>query len=141
MIRFPSIINDITDITSMLLREEKEKTKQLVEEIIESEQNYIFTNDVNYLVSNSSFIPVVDSKDTQSNKPLDPTKIFVGELRSRMDAYISIVLRNIRDLIPKIVGNFLVTSVQSRLQYTIYNEINTKGELINLLGEVNLIIY
>ena len=47
MIRFPSIINDITDITSMLLREEKEKTKQLVEEIIESEQNYIFTNDLN----------------------------------------------------------------------------------------------
>ena len=136
MTRFPTIVGDITDITSILLREEKEKTKQLVEEIIESEQNYIFTNDLNYLVSNSSFIPVIDSKDTQSNKPIDPTKIFVGELRNRMDAYISIVLRNIRDLIPKIIGNFLVTSIQSRLQYTIYNEINRKEELMNLLGEV-----
>ena len=61
-----------------------------------------------------------------------------------MDAYISIVLRNIKDLIPKIVGNFLVSSVQSRLQYTIYNEINGKEELMNLLGEVinfNLIDY
>ena len=136
MIRFPSIINDITDITSILLREEKEKTKQLIEEIIESEQNYIFTNDLNYLVSNSSFIPVIDSKDTQPNKPIDATKIFVGELRNRMDAYVSIVLRNIRDLIPKIIGNFLVTSIQSRLQYTNYNEINRKEELMNLLGEV-----
>ena len=136
MTRFPIIVSDITDITSILLRQEKEKTIQLVEEIIESEQNYIFTNDLNYLVSNSSFIPVIDSKDTQSNKPIDPTKIFVGELRSRMDAYISIVLRNIRDLIPKIIGNFLVTSIQSRLQYTIYNEINRKEELMNLLGEV-----
>jgi len=117
------------------LREEKDKTKQLIDEIIESEQNYIFTNDLNYLVSNSNFIPVVERGEDQKNKPIDPTKIFVGELRNRMDAYVNIVLRNIRDLVPKMVGNFLVNSVQTRLQYTIYNEINRKEELLNALGE------
>lgn len=134
--RFPGVIDDITDITSSLLREEKDKTKQLVDEIIESEQNYIFTNDLNYLVSNSSFIPVVDRTNQQDKTtPIDPQKIFVGELRSRIDSYVNIVLRNIRDLIPKLIGNFLVAAAQSRLQYTIYNDINRKEELMNALGE------
>jgi len=52
-----------------------------------------------------------------------------------MDAYVNIVLRNIKDLVPKIIGNFLVSNVQSKLQYTIYNEINRKEELLNALGE------
>jgi hypothetical protein len=135
-LRFPGIVEDITEITSNLLREEKDGTKELVEQLIESEQNYIFTNDLGYLVQNANFIPVVDgSKDPQAKQNIDPTKIFVGELRSRLDAYINIVLRNIKDLIPKIVGNFLVTSVQTKLQYTIYNEINRKEELLNALGE------
>jgi len=135
-VRFPTIIEDISEITNHLLREEKEKTKELVEQIIESEQNYIFTNDLSYLVQNASFIPVVDaSKDPNARQNIDPTKIFVGELRSRMDAYVNIVLRNIKDLVPKIIGNFLVNNVQSKLQYTIYNEINRKEELLNALGE------
>jgi GTP-binding protein EngB required for normal cell division len=135
--RFPGIVEDISEMTGTLLRSERDSTKELVEQIIESEQNYIFTNDLGYLVQNASFIPVVENKkDAQQNPiPVDPQKVFVGELRSRIDAYINIVLRNIKDLVPKIIGNFLVTSVQNKLQYTIYNEINRKEELLNALGE------
>jgi GTP-binding protein EngB required for normal cell division len=134
--RFPGIVDDITEITGNLLRLERDQTKELVEQIIESEQNYIFTNDLGYLVQNANFIPVVEGgKDPQTKQQIDPTKVFVGELRSRLDAYINIVLRNIKDLIPKVIGNFLVNAVQSKLQYTIYNEINRKEELMNALGE------
>lgn len=34
--------------------------------------------------------------------------VFVNEMRKRIDAYFEIVLRNVRDSIPKAIGFFLV---------------------------------
>lgn len=56
-------------------------------------------------------------------------------MRTRIDAYFAIVMRNIRDSIPKIIGNFLVKSVQEKMQFNLYNEINKNEELLNTLGE------
>jgi len=58
-------------------------------------------------------------------------------MRTRIDAYFAIVLRNIRDTVPKIVGNFLVRAVQEKLQYTLYNEINKNEEIMDTVGEVS----
>ena len=43
---------------------------------------------------------------------MDPTKILIAELRNRIDAYFAIVLRNVRDSVPKAVGHFLVRATQ-----------------------------
>ena len=34
--------------------------------------------------------------------------MFIDELRSRVDTYYSIVIRNVRDTVPKAIGYFLV---------------------------------
>jgi len=144
--RFPTIIDDINDITNKALKEEKELSKELIENVIESERTYIFTNDLEYMTQRTSFIPQPtnpqpvshDPRNPQSQQqpaPIDPEKLFIDEMRTRIDAYFAIVLRNIRDTIPKLIGNFLVRSIQEKLQYTLYNEINKNETIMDLVGE------
>lgn len=142
-VRFPSIIDEINDIVNKALKEEKEITRELVENVIESEKTYIFTNDIDYMTQRTSFIPT-DQSQQQRNpnnpnqpmpKPVDPEKLFIDEMRMRIDAYFAIVLRNIRDTIPKIMGNFLVKAVQDKLQYVLYNEVNKNEGIMNTVGE------
>ena len=46
--RFPTMIPEIMDIIIKALSKEREHTREIVEAIIDSEQNYLFTNDQNY---------------------------------------------------------------------------------------------
>jgi hypothetical protein len=98
------------------------------------------------MTQRTSFIPQqqlqqntgpVDPRNPQAQqpKPVDPEKLFIDEMRTRIDAYFAIVLRNIRDTIPKIIGNFLVRAVQEKLQYTLYNEINKNETIMDTVGE------
>jgi len=133
--RFPTIIDDINDIVSRALKEEKEITRELIENVIDSERTYIFTNDIDYMTQRTSFIPTSKDGKTDPKVSVDPEKLFIDEMRARIDAYFAIVLRNIRDTVPKILGNFLVKAVQEKMQYTLYNEINKNDQLMNLVGE------
>ena len=69
---------------------------------MDSELFYLFTNDINYLVGD--FHKVAETTDNKK-APKNP---LVYELRKRIDAYYKLVVRNLRDLIPKQVFNFLI---------------------------------
>lgn len=56
--RFPQILDLITEITIKHLQEHREKTRKIVEQLIEAEENYLYTTDVNYLTNNTTFLPV-----------------------------------------------------------------------------------
>ena len=76
------------------------------------------------------------------------------ELRNRIDAYFALVLRNVRDSVPKAVGHYLVRATQVKksfcfdililnlfskkdnLQFSLYNHINKSKSLMALLSEV-----
>jgi len=47
--------------------------------------------------------------------------VFVVELRQRIDQYFAIVLRNVKDSIPKSIGHFMVRKSQDSLQFELYN--------------------
>ena len=57
-VRFPSFGEEIMEKIVEFLQEEKERTRYLVESIIDSEQTYMFTNDPEYLVSRTDIVPV-----------------------------------------------------------------------------------
>lgn len=63
------------------------------------------------------------------------TNHFVNEIRKRIDQYFSIVLRSVRDSVPKTIGHFLVRKSQDSLQFELYNQINTNQNLIQGMGE------
>ncbi len=45
------------DIIVTVLQEEREKTRALIESIIDAEQNYHFTNDAEYLTNRTDIVP------------------------------------------------------------------------------------
>jgi len=59
----------------------------------------------------------------------------VNEIRARIDAYFKLVVRNVRDSIPKSIGFFLVKASQERLQFELYAQINKNESLTKQLGE------
>lgn len=61
--------------------------------------------------------------------------IYVMEMRKRIDAYFAIVLRNVKDSIPKTIGFFLVKKSQEVLQFELYNSVNSNPRLTEALGE------
>ena len=60
---------------------------------------------------------------------------YISEIRGRLDSYFEIVLRNVRDSVPKAVGYFLVRQVQDKLQFEQYTALNKSQALGDLLGE------
>jgi SpoVK/Ycf46/Vps4 family AAA+-type ATPase len=95
--RFPGLVGEILEVVSKVLTEERDRAKEILEDLIEAEQGYLFTNDYDYLANRSDF------KQGQTQKPS-----FVGELRIRIDQYFALVTRNIRDRVPRTIGYFLV---------------------------------
>jgi dynamin 1-like protein len=61
--------------------------------------------------------------------------LFVREIRARIDAYFKIVVRNVRDSIPKVIGYFLVKATQEKLQFELYAQINKNEALNKQMGE------
>ena len=60
---------------------------------------------------------------------------FVNNLRDRIDNYFKILQRNVRDIVPKSVGYFLVQKSQDRLTKDLLMRINTNQHVLTLPGE------
>jgi hypothetical protein len=109
---------------------EKEECRVIVESIIDAEEGYIFTNDLEYLTKRTDIIPKAEGKAVR-----DAESVFVQEIRSRIDVYFSLVVRNVRDTVPKVIGYFLVRSVMDKMQMHLYEFINQNELVLNLVSE------
>ena len=157
--RFPQIINDMGDFINNFLNNEKTKTKYLVDSIVDMEINYLFTNDYEYLNNFTTFIPKnqrpVNPNNNQPGQqgqagqgvgnnnnneirpqpPIDPKTIFIKEIRNRIEAYFKLIVRNLRDSIPKIMGNYLIKEIEENMQLKLYNKLYNAREMTDLLSE------
>jgi dynamin 1-like protein len=140
--RFPQAINDMTDLVTNYLIEERDKTKYIIDSIIEMEINYLFTNDYDYLNNYTTFIPKQpkninrgEGGQQMDNKPIDVKNIFINEIRNRIEAYFKLIVRNLRDSIPKIMGNFLIKEIEENMQLKLYNKLYNAREITDCLSE------
>ena len=142
--RFPQAINDMTDLVSNYLIEERDKTKYLIDCVVDMELNYLFTNDYDYLNNFTTFIPKQHQQhhsnpqnpnEFKPEPPIDAKNIFIKEIRNRIEAYFKLIVRNLRDSIPKIMGNFLVKEIQENMQLKLYNKLYNAREMTDLLNE------
>ena len=159
--RFPQAVNDMTDLVTNYLIEERDKTKYLIDSTVEMEINYLFTNDYDYLNNFTTFIPKsqrpsmsnngpnnqgagqgqnqgsnnMNNNDNRPQPPVDAKNIFIKEIRNRIEAYFKLIVRNLRDSIPKIIGNFLVKEIQENMQLKLYNKLHDAREMTDLLSE------
>lgn len=61
--------------------------------------------------------------------------MFIREIRNRIEAYFKLIVRNLRDSIPKSIGFFLVRSIEENMQTKLYNSLLTSREIVNCLNE------
>ena len=117
---------------------QKDKTSKVVEAIIESEQGYLFTNDKEYMEKCTDIIPMEASSGDPNQPPpkrSNSNQVYVDEIRKRLDMYFKIIVRGIRDSVPKAIGFFLVNGIQEHIQYDLYAEINKNETMAETLGE------
>ena len=158
--RFPTLIPEIMEIIIKCISKERDHAREIVEAIIDSEQNYLFTNDLDYKENKSTTILPDDNngEDERDGRGSGPGghggpggpggpprrgepprpqggNVFVRELRTRIDSYFSIVLRSVKDSVPKAIGYFLVRMSQDKLQFELYNAVNSNTALTASLGE------
>ena len=107
------------------------------------EINYLFTNDYDYLNNFTTFIPKnnksknINNNNNDINKEpqIDAKNIFINEIRNRIEAYFKLIVRNLRDSIPKIMGNYLVKEIEENMQLKLYNKLYNAREMTDLLSE------
>jgi hypothetical protein len=116
------------------LNKERDTAKYIVDSVVDMEINYLFTNDNDYLTNYTTFIP-----KNQEKGQIDSRNIFIREIRNRIEAYFKLVVRNLRDSIPKTIGHFLVKSIQDNMQIKLYNELYKNTEMVNVLNEPDFI--
>lgn len=133
--RFPKVIDDMNDFVTKFLHDEKDKAKYIVDSIVDMEISYLFTNDNDYLINFTTFIPKSQSQE-KKNEVIDSKNIFTREIRNRIEAYFKLVVRNLRDAIPKAIGYFLVKSIQENMQLQLYNQLFKSNEMVSVLNEV-----
>lgn len=62
--------------------------------------------------------------------------MFIKEVRGRIHYYLTLTLRNLRDIIPKIIGQLLVNKTLSSMHMQILEGINKNKEVLEALNEV-----
>lgn len=132
--RFPRLIDDMGEFVSAFLNQEREKAKYLVEQVVDMEISYLFTNDYEYMANYTTFVPK-NKPIINPNKPLDTKTIFIREIRNRIEAYFKLIVRNLRDSMPKTIGYNLVKSIQDNMQIDLYNQLYKSNEMIASLNE------
>ena len=104
--RFPVFLNEFSEFTSRILEKEKEEARKIIKYLIEAEMGYLYTCDLNYDKINV----VDDGKERKLIQGIDPK--FIEHLKSKMDIYFTLIVKILRDSIPKTIGYFLIKESQ-----------------------------
>jgi hypothetical protein len=94
------------DFTSKILEKEKEEARRIIKYLIEAEMGYLYTCDKDY----EKIYVVNDGKEKNLIQGIDPK--FIEHLKSKMDIYFSLIVKILRDSIPKTIGYFLIKESQ-----------------------------
>ena len=114
------------------LLEEKERAKKLIDSIIDMDINHLFTNDYEYM---TSWVSHVTKGAKQSNAGAEGKSIFIREVRGRIEAYFKLIVRNLRNSIPKALGYTLVRTIENDMKMKLYEMLYNDKSMISVLNE------
>ena len=98
--------------------------------------NYIYTADIEFIYERSSRQRDPNVKVIQGTSQGKKESPLIMELRKRIDDYFAVVLRGMRDTIPKQIGNFLVKGVQDKMRTVLFEITHNSREFFGYLEEV-----
>ena len=131
--RYPKMVNTISEFVNKFLVEEKNKAKSLIDSIIDMDINQLFTNDFEYMTKWTQN----KSKQGKNNQPNlgEGKSIFIRELRGRVDSYFKLIVRNLRDSIPKALGYSLIRPIEYDMKIKLYEMLYNDKKVVSILNE------
>jgi hypothetical protein len=73
-----------------------------------------------------------DSGETKKDKKVKKSAmVFLNELKARLDCYFRIVVRNVRDTVPRLIGHFLVRAVQNKMQIELFKRLGQMFDAVD----------
>ena len=138
--RFPAIEMEIYDIISQDLGAKRENARTMLRTLMECEENYLFTNDTDYISDNlHKYVDdTAAKKRDESRSNIDRGKFaVVNQLRKRINAYFFIVSRNLKDSIPKLIGTFMVQAIMKDVRFILFNNISKANSFLSRMNEPN----
>ena len=132
---FPKLLINISDLVNNFINEKKNKTKYLIDSIVNMENNYFFSNDEDYCN--------VEKKIYEQNNKVYKSYGYytvdyidkIGEIKDRINTYFKSVVKELRNIIPKIIGNFFVKEIEDNLQISLQNKIYESKEIVDSFEE------
>ena len=131
--QYPVFIQRFSEAILKVLENCKQQAKNQVSELLDAELDYLYTNDLDYLMGDFKIADKDRKKQEDKKKNFNP---LVYELRKRIDAYMKIVVRNLRDIIPKQVSYFILVKGTKEMQFEAYNFIAHSDKLEKWFLEV-----
>ena len=126
--KFVRLQEIIMRIFSDFIKKRTSDTRKILLNLIACEENYIFTNDL------AMYDAAVDDQ-AALRTAVETNNVLIYELRVKVNRYFNIVVRNLRDSIPKIIGRFLMQKVNERLEFEILNKLNQINYCLDTLEE------
>ena len=131
--RYPKMITPMSEFINKFLIKKKEKAKSIIDSIIDMDINQLFTNDFEYLTNWVNHIP--KAKKNEQMNPGEGKSIFVREIRGRIEAYFKLIVRNLRDAIPKTLGYTLLKPIENDMKMELYEMLNNEKKIVEVLNE------
>ena len=131
--RYPKIVSPMSEFINKFLNKEKDKAKKIIDSIIDMDINQLFTNDFEYLTNWVAHIP--KGKNNKQMNPGEGKSVFVREIRGRIAAYFKLIVRNLRDAIPKTLGYTLLKPIENDMKMELYEMLNNDKKIIEVLNE------
>ncbi|CAD8057356.1 unnamed protein product [Paramecium primaurelia] len=127
----PSVLKMLEEQVLEIIQECKQNAYNSVQDILDAEMNYVFTNDFNYLAGKQFIRFGKPAKEAQPVKG----QYMVAELKNKIEHYFKLVVRSTRDNIPKLVGYFLVKGCQTKMLMQLQQNLMQNQYLLQAISE------
>lgn len=111
---FPAFCNSLVEFVHGELYNEKHEAKKIIKQIMEAEMGYLYTCDENYKNINLEITKII-KENKKAIQGIDPN--FIEHLKSKIDIYYTLIVKTLRDSIPKAIGFFLIKESQVFIIY------------------------
>lgn len=101
--------------------------RAILQNIVKCEENYIFTND--------QLMHSQGDNEKARKEALSSNRLLQYELRTKVNIYFNIVVRNLRDSVPKILGRFFLQKINEGLEFNLLNRLARLNYGIDTLEE------
>ena len=123
----------IMDSAVQLIKQSREKTSDILQSFLDSQKLYMFSNDEQYL---SLAIDNLKGKPAKNEKEeITPIQIYVASIKMKLDTYYRVIVKNIRDVAPKIIGFNMLKTLQQNIETDLFSLVARNERIHTLLIE------